>query len=208
MSIIDISRPLEAGMAVWPGDTPFNLTRIMEISAGDPVNLTTITMSTHSGSHVDAPLHFSDADSAIDSLSLEDYWGAAQVITVTKSAGPLTPEDFGDYDLGYVRRLLVRSPASEIKHDIFPDAFVYPSPSLADYLGGRGIILYGTDGPSMDAEDSKILEGHYALQRNNIAILEWLDLSEVEDGLYELVALPLKIVGGDGSPVRAVLRKI
>lgn len=208
MSIIDISRPLETGMAVWPGDTPFNLTRVMEISAGDPVNLTTITMSAHTGSHVDAPLHFAVGDTAIDSLILEKFWGAAQVVTVTKSAGPLIPEDFGDYDLGYVRRLLVRSPASDIKQDNFPDAFAYPSPILADFLGSRGIILYGTDGPSMDAEDSKILEGHHALQRNNIAILEWLDLRGVEDGLYELVALPLKIVGGDGSPVRAVLRKI
>jgi arylformamidase len=208
MSIIDISRPLAAGMAVWPGDTPFSLSRSMELAAGDPVNLTTITMSAHTGSHVDAPLHFVDGGPAVDSLNLEVYWGATRVVTVKKNNGPLTPDDFGDYDLGYVRRLLVRSPASEIMHDIFPDTFVYPSPVLADYLGNQGIILYGTDGPSMDAEDSKSLEGHHALLRNNIAILEWLDLSEVEDGLYELVALPLKIVGGDGSPVRAVLRTI
>lgn len=208
MSILDISRPLEAGMAVWPDDTPYILTKVMELATGNSVNLTTLTMSAHTGSHVDAPLHFVDGDAAVDTLNLEDYWGAAQVVTVTKGSGPLTPEDFGDYDLGYVRRLLVRSPASEIKHDIFPDAFVYPSPRLADYLGSQGIILFGTDGPSMDAEDSKSLEGHHALRRNNIAILEWLDLSEVGDGVYELVALPLKIVGGDASPVRAVLRTI
>lgn len=208
MSILDISRPLRVGMAVWPGDTPYHLTKVMELAKGDSVNLTTLTMSAHTGSHIDAPLHFADGDTAVDSLNLEVYWGAVQVVTVTKSTGPLNPEDFGDYDLGYVRRLLVRSPASEIKHDVFPNAFVYPSPMLADYLGSHGIILYGSDGPSMDAEDSKSLEGHHALHRNNIAILEWLDLSEVEDGVYELVALPLKIVGGDGSPVRAVLRTI
>lgn len=208
MSILDISRPLKEGMAVWPGDTPYNLTKVMELAAGDSVNLTTLTMSAHTGSHVDAPLHFADGDAAVDSLNLEVYWGAAQVVTVTKDSGPLTLEDFGDYDLGYVRRLLVRSSAGKIKHNVFPDAFVYPGPELADYLGSQGIILYGTDGPSMDAEDSISLESHHALRRNNIAILEWLDLSDVGDGVYELVALPLKIVGGDGSPVRAVLRTI
>lgn len=208
MSILDISRPMKEGMAVWPGDTPYHLTKVMELAAGDSVNLTTLTMSAHTGSHIDAPLHFSDGDSAVDSLNLEVYWGMAQVVTVTKDSGPLTPEDFGGYDLGYVRRLLVRSPASEITYNIFPDAFVYPSPRLADYLGSQGIILFGVDGPSMDAEDSKSLEGHHALRRNDIAILEWLDLRGVEDGVYELVALPLKIVGGDGSPIRAVLRSI
>ena len=208
MSLIDISRSLGSGMAVWPGDTPFDLSHILALGRGDAVNLTTLTLSAHTGSHVDAPLHFLDGGLAVDQLDLERFWGAAQVVTVDKASGPLTPEDFDGYDLGRIRRLLVRSPASGGQYDLFPEAFVYPSPELADHLGSLGICLYGADGPSMDAEDSITLAGHHALRRNNIAILEWLDLSDAADGIYELVALPLKIAGGDGSPVRAVLRTL
>jgi arylformamidase len=101
---------------------------------------------------------------------------------------------------------LVHSTASEADPRIFPGQFVYPSPALADFLGARGIQLYGADAPSMDAADSQALPGHNAMRRNGIMILEGLDLSAVPDGVYELVALPLRINGGDGSPVRAVLR--
>ena len=105
------------------------------------------------------------------------------------------------------RPQLVHSPASELDPRVFPSEFVCPSPELANYLGQQGVVLYGSDTPSMDREDSKTLDGHRALYRNNIAILEWLDLSGVADGFYELSALPLKIAQGDGSPVRAVLRR-
>jgi arylformamidase len=101
---------------------------------------------------------------------------------------------------------LVHSVASDLPQTVFPQAFVYPSPALAAHLAQAGVILFGSDGPSMDAQDSKTLEGHHALRAHGIAILEWLDLSQTPDGLYELVALPLKIAGGDGSPVRAALR--
>ena len=123
-----------------------------------------------------------------------------------KQSGPLNPNDFASYDLSLAPRVLVRSSASSNDHSFFPSAFVYPSPELAEMLGELGIILYGTDTPSVDPEDSKILEGHKALNQNGISILEWLDLGGAEDGLYELVALPLKIAGGDGSPVRAALK--
>ncbi len=206
MSYIDISRKLAVGTAVWPGDSPFNLTRVLDRLAGDSVNLTTLILSAHTASHVDAPFHFADDGPTIEALDLEPFWGVAQVVTAHKRSGPLYPEDFVDYDLSRVRRLLVRSAASDLNPQIFPKQFVYPSPELAEHLGSLGIILYGADTPSMDAWDSTTLEGHHALSRNGIAILEWLDLSKARDGIYELVALPLKIAGGDGSPVRAVLR--
>lgn len=206
MGIIDISRKLRPGMTVWPGDTAYQIEPVLHLNQGEAVNLTTLTMSAHTGSHVDAPLHFTEGGQAIDELALEPYWGAAQVVTSVKRAGPLEPADLEGYDLSRARRLLVRSvPANHIPGR-FPEEFVYPSPTLAEYLGSLGICLYGSDGPSMDEVNSKSLDGHHALWRQNIAILEWLDLSEVPDGIYELVAMPLKIVGGDGSPVRAVLR--
>jgi len=207
MQYIDISRNLDNEIAVWPGDTQFSLSPVLERSRGHSVNLTTIRTSAHTGSHVDAPRHFIDDGEAIEVLQLQPFWGPVQVVTVDKVDGPLLPGDLASYDLGAAKRLLVHSLSSDLDPGIFPSKFVYPSPELAQHLGEQGVILYGSDTPSMDREDSKTLEGHRALYRNNIAILEWLDLSSVADGFYELSALPLKIVHGDGSPVRAVLRR-
>lgn len=205
MPLFDISRPLQANTAVWPGDTPFSLTPKLSRRDGYSVNLTTLTTSAHIGTHVDAPYHFADDVPTIDALDLSIYWGLAQVVTVKKAHGPLYPADFSSYTLSEAERLLVRS-AAPVDSTRFDDSFVYPTPELANFLGQWRIILYGSDTYSMDAVEDVGLPGHHALLRNNIAILEGLDLTGVPDGLYELCALPLKITGGDGSPVRAVLR--
>ena len=205
---IDISRTLSPNIAVWPGDTPFNLKTIMSRLNGESVNLTTITMSAHTGTHADAPFHFTDAGKTMGEVDLRPYWGLAQVVTISKDSGPINVEDFTDYDLTRAPRILVRTPASSIPPTQFPEIIPHPSPELADYLGSLGICLYGTDALSMDDIESKSLPGHNAMLRNNIAILEGLDLSQAPDGLYELSALPLKIDNGDGSPVRAVLREV
>ncbi len=176
------------------------------IAEGTTVNVTTLTLSAHTATHVDAPYHFTDDGATLEAVDLAAYWGPAQVVTIEKVSGPLVPADFAAYDLARAPRLLVKSSASTADRRTFQKEFVHPSPELADYLGQRGIVLYGADAPSMDAPDSKTLDGHHAMQRNGILILEGLDLSEVPDGLYELAAFPLKILGGDGSPVRAVLR--
>ncbi len=206
--IIDISRTLSPAIAVWPGDTPFSLTTNLSLAAGASVNLTSLKLSAHTGSHIDAPNHFQQEGATVEALPLALYWGPAQVVTVAQRAGGLLPEAFANYDLSRAPRLLVRSACSEMDPTVFPPAFVYPMPELAAFLEQQGIILYGADAPSMDAEDSKGLSGHHALAAHGIAILEGLDLSGAADGLYELVALPLKIAGGDGSPVRAALRPL
>ncbi len=208
MRLYDISRPLTPTIAVWPGDTPFTLEINARLSDGASVNLSSLRLSAHTGAHADAPWHFAAAGLTIDQVPLEAYWGLAQVVTVTRPAGGLTPADFAAYDLSRAPRLLVRSSASGRPLTEFPDAFVYPTSDLADFLARQGVILYGSDAPSMDAADSHQLPGHHALWRNGIAILEGLDLSQPPDGLYELVALPLRLVGGDGSPVRAALRAL
>lgn len=206
--MIDISRTLVAGTAVWPGDTPFSLDKTLAIVEGQSVNLTTLTLSAHTGTHVDAPYHFDSDGATVDQLDLLPFWGVAQVVTVGSAGGSITPADLAGYDLTLAPRLLIHSPASDVAPSVFPDTFVYPAPELAGFLGDLGIVLLGTDGPSMDRQDSKKLDGHHSLRRRGIAILEWLDLSQVVDGLYELAALPLKIASGDGSPVRAVLRSL
>ena len=208
MTILDISRTLSPEIAVWPGDTPFQMRTVMTRAEGDSVNLTTLTLSAHTGSHVDAPYHYRDEGATLEAVTLDPFWGAAQVVTVQKESGALTPDDFAGYDLRRAPRLLVHSPASELDPGRFPEGYVYPSPELGPFLAERGVILYGTDAPSMDAVDSKRLPGHNALGKQGIAILEGLDLSRTADGVYELVALPLKIDGGDGSPVRAALRPV
>lgn len=206
--LIDISRDLNPKIAVWPGDSLFRIEQIASLSRGDSVNLTTLALSAHTGTHVDAPYHFDDDGPGVAELNLRPFWGQAQVASVTHEFGPLRPGDFAHINLSLAPRLLVRSSASGLDPMRFPNQYVYPSPELAEYLAGQGILLYGSDAPSMDAADSKELPGHHALYRHGIAILEGLDLSGVADGLYELAALPLKVEGGDGSPVRAVLRPI
>jgi arylformamidase len=208
MTLIDISRTLEPSLAVWPGDTPFERRTMLAMADGAFVNLSTLILSSHTGTHVDAPFHVQRNGATIESLPLAAYWGPAQVVTVHKAGGPLAPADFEHVDLGLAPRLLVRSPGSTAPHHLFPAEFVYPTPALAEVLGRAGIVLYGADTPSMDHADSKDLPGHNALLAAGIAILEGLDLHTAPDGVYELVALPLKIAGGDGSPVRAVLRPL
>ncbi len=206
MAIIDISRVLDARLAVWPGDAPFTLQVVADRRGGAAVNLSTLALSAHTGAHIDAPHHIADDAPSVDALDLAVFWGPAQVVTVARPSGPLLPADLAHADLRRAPRLLVRSAASAQDPAAFPSHYVYPSPVLADWLGELGIRLYGADAPSVDPVESKTLPGHLALLRNGIAILEGLDLSRADDGVYELVALPLRIAGGDGSPVRAALR--
>ncbi len=206
--IFDITRTINPSLAVWPGDTPFSAELTMTIKEGASVNLTTLTLSSHTGTHVDAPYHFLDDDLTMENVPLETYIGPATVVTVQREAGPLTPADFPGLEWGQVKRLLVHSAASARPVDQFAAEFVYPSPELADFMTQWGIVLFGSDAPSMDDLSSKTLPGHKALRRHHLAILEGLLLTGVPDGTYELIALPLKIEGGDGSPVRAILRSL
>ncbi|MBE2224789.1 MAG: cyclase family protein [Anaerolineae bacterium] len=207
MTLIDISRPLTGETAVWPQSQAFTHTTVLSLQNGNSVNFSNLLLNSHTGTHIDAPYHYTDTGQTIEQLDLRPFWGTAQLVTIHKTAGSLTPADFAAYDLSLAPRLLVHSPLSNLPLNQFPSDCHYPSPELADFLAQHGIILYGSDAPSMDALDSKTLPGHHALHRHHIAILEGLALADVPDGLYELSALPLKIVGGDGSPVRAVLKK-
>ena len=206
MAIFDITRTMSSTLAVWPGDTPFAAEILLDMSQGASINLSTLRLSSHFGTHADAPYHFSNDDLTIEKLPLQPYLGPATVVTVRREAGPLEPADFPGLDWHGVERLLVHSAASASPIDQFPSRIVYPSPDLADFMAQYGIVLFGSDAPSMDDVNSQSLPGHNALRRNGIAILEGLLLADVPDGNYELIALPLKIEGCDGSPVRAVLR--
>lgn len=202
----DISRKLNTDLYVWPGIRNFSLDTVFSQQVGDSVNVSDLVMGIHTGTHVDAPFHFDSEGETVEQLPLHVFWGQAQVITIDKPEGALLPEDIAQDDLSLAPRLLLHTQASDLPDNIFPERIVYPSPVLAAYLAQAGIILLGTDAPSMDAVSDKTLAGHHALYQNGIAILEGVNLTGVPDGIYELAALPLNIEAGDGSPVRAVLR--
>lgn len=206
MKIHDISRPVAKGMPVWPGDTAYDFSLVAKISEGSSVNVGRVEMSVHTGAHADAPLHFEDGAPDIASVPLETYVGPCVVADVRPSGRGIMPADLpGDLEaqLAEAPRLLLRTYANRPAE--FDEGMSHATPELAAWLGARGVVLLGVDTDSMDAFESKELLAHRALLAEGVAILEGIDLSDVEPGSYELVALPLRLVGADGSPVRAVL---
>ncbi len=204
MKLIDISRPIYTGMPVWPGDTPTEFIFVATKAGGFSCNVGRARLSMHSGTHADSPYHFDEAGAKIDEVPLDAYVGPAVVVDV-RGRGIIDANCFAGVDLGISPRVLLRS-------DVWRDPTEFRSewpvlaPELAPWLATQGVRLLGLDFPSVDQRDSKDLPVHHALDRAKILILENLDLRSAEPGLYELIALPLRIRGGDGSPIRAVLR--
>ena len=211
MKILDITRPLHTTTAAWPGDTPFEHHLTWKISDGAAVNVGALSMGTHNGSHADAPLHYLPDGPAIDALDPALFLGPAVVADVTGAGWSIGRDALADaarhFRDGGVPRLLLKTGA-------WPDSTRFPArlpllaPDVPAWLGAVGVRLLGLDVPSVDAIDSKDLPVHHALADANVCIIESLDLSAVPAGVYELIALPLRIVGGDASPVRAVLRSL
>ncbi len=206
MRIHDISRLVRSGIPVWPGDTDFDFAFVAKIAEGSSCNVGRVEMSVHTGTHIDAPLHFDDAGADAASVPLEKYVGAFFVADVRPSERGILPEHL-PAGLGprarEAGRLLLRSYAQ--RPDRFDEHMAHATPELADWLAEHGVVLLGIDTDSMDAFESKELPAHRRLNGHGIAILEGIDLSKIEPGSYELIALPLRIAGADGSPVRAVL---
>jgi len=204
MKLYDITLPLHPDLAVWPGDTPFDFQLSWKQSEGASVNLGSVTMSVHTGSHADAPFHFLPDGTPMDAVDLSPYVGPAVLVDV-RGRDPIRPEDVREAPLEEAPRLLLRT-GGWPDHSRFPESIPVMSLELPRYLQERGVVLVGLDVPSVDALDSTELPLHRALAACGISILESLDLAAVPAGRYELIALPLKLVGADGSPVRAVLR--
>lgn len=204
MRLYDISMPLREGMAFWPGDAPYQWRWSWQKSAGASVNVGQVAMSVHCGTHADAPYHVTDRGRAIDSLDLSAFVGPACVIDV-RGRDRICIADLTGTDLATTPRVLLRTDAWT-NHERFPDAIPVLDGDVPTWLAARGVVLIGVDVPSVDGLDSKDLPIHHALIGAGISILENLVLASVPAGVYELIALPLRLVGADGSPVRAVLR--
>ncbi|MHB1956917.1 MAG: arylformamidase [Sulfobacillus sp.] len=201
---IDVSQRIDGGTPVWPGDTPFTFSLTWTTLQSGSVNVGQVTMSTHTGTHVDAPFHFNDMGARTIELDLDLYIGLARVIFLPQ-VNCISPDVLDAFDLSGAARLLIRTGAwTDIR--VFPHAIPSVDPLLAPFLAEKGILLLGVDLPSVDALDSKELPAHHALANHGIQILEGLVLQDVLPGLYDLIALPLPLADGDGSPVRAVLR--
>jgi arylformamidase len=201
--IIDITHPHSSALAPWPGDTPFAFTLAASIKGGYSCNVGAFSTSIHSGTHLDAPFHFDDDGLTIDAIPPDRFIGPARVFEAQGQA-VIGRSVFAGLDGQATPRVLVRTNACDDK-TVFPTQIPVLADDVPAWLGEQGVILIGLDLPSVDQVDSKTLALHHALDSAGILILENLDLRNVVPGVYELVALPLKITGADGSPVRAVL---
>lgn len=207
MRLWDISAPLRPGVPIWPGDTPYDEARTWHLLGTCPVNVSRFTLSTHTGTHADAPLHYDNAGAAIGSVPLEPYIGKCRVIDAFDSWPLVEPRHFSDHLVGMPLRVLFRT-YRRAPQDQWDENFTAVSPESIALLASMGVKLVGIDTPSMDPVNSKTMDAHHAIKKNGMAILEGLILDAVEPGDYELIALPLKLTNLDASPVRAVLREL
>src|SRR5205809_4820304 len=202
MRIWDISRTLSNELAEWPGDEPFHFQLTKTIAEGQSVNLGTIEMSVHNGTHADARFHFDTKGESIEKAPLEIYLGRAIVVDLreafsqSKEKHLITIEDLQPHaeEIAETSRLLIKTGRWN-NSAVFPDRIPVIAADIAAWLQKNGVKLLGLDLPSVDEIDSKSLQNHHALSGAGIAIIESLDLSRVGSGIYNLAALPLKIAG-------------
>jgi arylformamidase len=203
---IDISQPLTNDMAVFPGDERFQFSLTHTKEQIGSANIGRMSASLHTGTHIDAPFHYDSNGRTVDQLDLNRYIGRATVVDVSHTDF-VTAEDLGKLDVHLAPRVLLKT-ALPNNPKQFPKKMPVLHQDIAGFLKRNGVFLLGVDTPSVDPAESKKLETHHALYEHNINILENIMLDHVPAGDYELIALPLAIQGGDGSPVRAVLRPI
>ncbi|MEI4804239.1 arylformamidase [Bacillus sp. NPDC077411] len=203
---IDISQPLNNDIATWPGDTPFSYEVSWTKEQSGSVNVGKVSMSIHTGTHIDAPFHFDSDGKKVSDLDINVYIGPARIIDVTGHES-IGAKELKAHDLEGVSRLLLRT-SSKINPHVFPETIPYLRADLAPFLYEKGICLIGVDVPSVDPLDDKELAAHHELFKRGIHILENVVLENVQDGDYELIALPLSLTDADGSPVRAVLKPL
>ncbi len=206
MTFYDVTLPISNAMITWPSDPAVSITGTSLISQGDFCNLSELKIGSHCGTHIDAPSHFLENGRTIDQLVLENLIGEATVFEF-KNKENIDVSDIKQLRFDNVKRVLFKTVNSSYwKLSAFKKDFVYLTKDAAQYLVDKGIRLVGVDYLSVEKFESQQAETHHILLRNDVIILEGLDLSTVEPGRYELIALPLKIKDGDGSPTRVILK--
>jgi arylformamidase len=200
MEIIDVSVPVRPGMVTYPGDPTVTLERVASLEGGDVVNLSRLDFGVHSGTHVDAPVHFIDGAPAAEELPLDVLVGPARVVDLT-AADRLDAAAFAGFELA--ERVLMKTRNSELwARESFVEDFLGLTEDGAQALIDAGVRLVGIDYLSIGDEAA-----HQALLGAGVIAVESLDLRNVEPGDYELICAPLKLVGSDGAPARVLLRR-
>jgi len=206
---IDISVPLRDAMAHWPSDPPVTIKLAKDIEHGDTANLSVISMGAHSGTHVDAPIHFIKQGQGVDKMPLDTMVGKARVIEI-KDTESIKPEELLQQRIRRGERILFKTHNSSHvwQTDEFVEDFVFISDGAARFLVDRGVSLVGVDYLSVGSFKRGGSYVHKTLLSGGVWIIEGLDLSCVASGEYDLICLPLRLVQGDGAPARAVLRPV
>jgi arylformamidase len=206
---IDVSVTLKSGMLQWPGDPPVVIKRVRDMDRGDTVNLSRITMGVHSGTHVDAPVHFLKGASGIDRIPFHPLIGEARVIAIAANES-IREEDLADQNIEKGERILLRTRNSLeqiLRKDAFEEEFIFLEEDAVLFLAARGIVALGVDYLSVGGYRKNGPAVHRALLGAGIFIIEGLDLAGVLPGRYEMICLPLKILDADGAPARVILKK-
>lgn len=205
---IDVSMPLRNGMTVWPGDPPPRFQQTAWIEKGDLCNVTRMDVSVHTGTHMDAPRHFLPDGAGMETMPLEAVLGPALVVE-TRHPVSIEPGEL-PVPLAQGGRILFKTlnSARDLLDQPFAEDFVFISRAAARRLAEAGIRAVGVDYLSVGGFRQDLLETHKILLEAGIWIIEGLDLRRVEPGAYELACLPLKIIGSDGAPARAALRRL
>jgi arylformamidase len=207
MKLIDVTIPLDSNVPLYPGNTPFSLEAIKRISRGDSSNVSTLHMSAHGGTHVDAPRHFFDEAPGTEALPLEMLVGRARVVEVTSRKG-VTADDLTRFDLSEDVRVLIKTANSRLwGSPEFHADYVGVTESGARYLVDHGIKVVGVDYLSVEEFKRPGAPAHHILLGGGTIVIEGLNLRDVDPGIYEMYCLPLPLVGSDGAPARVVLRR-
>ena len=206
---IDVSVPLFPGMVHWPGDPPFQAELAQGLARGDICNVTAVSTSVHIGTHMDAPRHFIPGAPGMEALPLDAVIGPCRVIEITDPQA-IRPAELEPHHFQRGERILfkTRNSAGAWKNNAFLESFVYVSKEAAQFLADRGVRTVGVDYLSVGGFFKDGLETHQILLGAGVWIIEGLDLAQSQPGAHELICLPLKIMGSDGAPARAVLRPL
>lgn len=206
MKLINITVPIDPNRPVHPGNTPFTIEAIKRIARGDSSSVSTLHMSAHSGTHVDAPRHFFDEGTGAEARSLDVQIGRARVIEVVSRSG-IVPEDFSGIDFSKDARFLVktRNPGLRGSPEFHAD-YVGVTEAAATYLVEHGVKVTGVDYLSVEQFRKAAAPAHHAFLGGGAIVIEGLNLGDVEPGTCEMFCLPLRVVGADGAPARVVAR--
>jgi arylformamidase len=205
--LLDVSVPFVPGMPAYPGNPAFELQPVKRIAEGGSSNVSRLILGTHTGTHVDAPKHFFDDGAGADALSLDLLVGPARVVALTR-AGGISADDLAEIDLENAVRVLLKTANSRFWEDRgFREDYTHLTEEGARYLVERGVKVVGIDYLSIEQFKKKGAPAHRVLLSNSVIVIEGLNLSEAEPGPYELMCLPLRIVGADGAPARVVLKR-